>query len=106
LSESSYNATKTDSLGLANNFSSFLYTGYRIKEIHVPYLIIDYIDIASNDLYTYELNTVKFGLGYKYEFNHLLCLKTQLEYQHYTHHTDTHDIHNKFGFRVQLAYGF
>ncbi len=106
LSESSYNATRTDTLGTANNYSSYLYLGFPIKEVHVPYLLVDYIDIAKNDLYSYKLNTMKFGVGYKYEFNHLISLKTQVEYQHYTHDLDAHHIHNKLGFRVQLAYGF
>lgn len=106
LSESSLNTTRTDSLGQANNFSTFLYAGWRIKEKYVPYIFADYLDIAANDLYTYELNVSKFGIGYKHEFSPYICLKTQLEYQYYTHETDIHQVHNNLGIKVQLAYGF
>jgi hypothetical protein len=106
LSESSLNTTRTDSLGQANNFSTFLYAGWRIKEKYVPYIFADYLNIAANDLYTYQLNVSKFGIGYKHEFSPYICLKTQLEYQHYEHETDIHQVHNNLGIKVQLAYGF
>jgi hypothetical protein len=106
LSESSLNLTRTDSLGQANNYSSFLYAGFRIKERHVPYVVLDYIEIDKDDLHTYEFKTAKLGVGYKHEFNHLICLKTQVEYQFYTHNLDDHHLHNKLGVRIQLAYGF
>jgi hypothetical protein len=106
LSESSFNATRTDSLGQANNYSSFLYAGFRIKERHVPYIILDYLKVDKDDLHVYEFETAKVGVGYKHEFNHLICLKTQLEYQMYHHNSDEHHVHNKLGVRLQLAYGF
>jgi hypothetical protein len=106
LSESSINVTKTDSLGTASSYSTYFYAGWRIKDKHVPYLFADYLDIADNDLYSYPLNVSKFGLGYKHEFSPFICLKTQLEYQYYTHTTDEHDVHNNLGIKVQLAYGF
>lgn len=106
LSESSYNLTETDSLGIANNFSTFLYAGYIIKEKHVPYLLIDFIKIAKNDLYTHELGIYKFGLGYKHEFNHLLNVKAQLEYQRFFHGHTEHQQHENIGFKIQFAYGF
>lgn len=106
LSESTYNITDTDSLGTANNFSSFLYAGYIIKDKYVPYVLFDYIDIAQNDLFTHELGIYKFGLGLKYEFNHLLNIKAQLEYQRNSHGNIEHPQHENIGFKVQFAYGF
>jgi hypothetical protein len=106
LSESSINVTRTDTLGQANNYSTFLYAGWRIKEKYVPYIFADYLNVANNDLYTYQLNVSKFGIGYKHEFSPYICLKTQLEYQNYTHDTDNHQVHNNLGIKVQLAYGF
>ncbi|MFN6037139.1 MAG: hypothetical protein ACK452_01630, partial [Bacteroidota bacterium] len=49
LNEFSWNRTRTDSLGYAQNFSNFLYLGYRVKPKLVTYLAADYIDIADND---------------------------------------------------------
>jgi hypothetical protein len=106
LSESSFNRTRTDSLGNANNYASFLYAGYILKEKHIPYIAADYLYVDKRDLYTYELELLKFCLGYKYEFNHLINIKTQLEYMHQLHGHNEHENHNDFGFRVQVAYGF
>ncbi len=106
LSESSLNTTHTDSLGRASSYSTYLYAGWRFKDKHVPYLFGDYLDIADNDLYSYALNVSKFGIGYKHEFSPFISLKTQLEYQYYTHTSDEHHIHNNLGIKVQLAYGF
>jgi hypothetical protein len=106
LSESSFNRTRTDTLGNANNFASFLYAGYILKEKHVPYIVADYLNVNKKDLYTYELELMKLCLGYKYEFNHLINIKTQLEYAHQLHGHVEHEKHNDFGFRVQVAYGF
>lgn len=106
LSESSFNRTRTDTLGNANNFASFLYAGYILKEKHVPYIVADYLHVNKKDLYTYEIELMKFCLGYKYEFNHLINFKTQLEYSHQLHGHVEHEKHNDIGFRVQVAYGF
>ena len=106
LSESSMNVTRTDSLGQANNFSSFLYSGYRLKDHHVPFLFADYVYVAENDLYTHQLEIIKFGLGYKYEFNHLINVKTIFEYEHLLDGHNEHGKHNRLGVRLQLAYGF
>lgn len=106
LSESSYNHTRTDTLGSAHNFASFLYAGYVIKDKHVPYIIADYLNVDKKDLYTYELELLKFCLGYRYEFNHLINLKTQVEYQTQLHGFHDHGAHNDLMLRIQLAYGF
>ena len=106
LSESSYNHTRTDSLGSAHNLASFLYAGYIIKEKHVPYFVADYLNVDKKDLYTYELETLKLVLGYKYEFNHLINIKSQIEYNRQLHGFHDHGTHNDLMFRVQLAYGF
>jgi len=106
LSESSYNHTRTDTLGSAHNFASFLYAGYIIKEKHIPYIVADYLNVSNKDLYTYELELLKLCLGYKYEFSHLINIKAQLEYQQQLHGYHAHGAHNDLMFRVQMAYGF
>lgn len=106
LSESAFNTTRTDSLGLAQNYSSFLYTGYVIREKHTPYFLADYLKVDKKDLYTYPLELLKIGAGYKYEFNHLIHLKSQVEYQFELHDHKDHAAHNNLLFKLQLAYGF
>ena len=106
LSESTFNTTRTDSLGTAQNYSSFLYTGYVIGEKHTPYLLVDYLYVDKKDLYTYPLGLLKAGVGYKYEFSHLIHLKSQLEYQFELHNHKDHGTHNNLLFKLQLAYGF
>jgi hypothetical protein len=80
LSESMFNVTKTDSLGAARNFATFLYTGLKITEKHIPYVIFDYVKVADNDLHTYSKDFTKVALGYRHEFNHLINAKFQLEW--------------------------
>jgi hypothetical protein len=106
LSEATYNATITDTLGRADNIAGFVYTGFRIADKHVPYLIADYIHVADNDLHIYPFSLGKIGIGYKYEFNHLLNLKAQVEYQEQIHNHSGHIAHDQLSFKLQLAYGF
>jgi hypothetical protein len=108
LNEFVYNRTKTDTLGKADNYSNFLYAGWRIKEKHVPYFLVDYIHIDEKDLHAYPIATQKFALGYKHEFTTYINLKTQFEYSKsgMPHDSHSHDIGDNFSFRLQLAYGF
>jgi hypothetical protein len=105
LNEFSYNPTRTDTLGTAHNFSNFTYYGYRIKEKHVPFLTVDLLKIAENDLYTYHYDIMKFSLGYRYEFNELINVKTQIGYSMNLPNSPHNDINN-IEFKVQFAYGF
>jgi len=68
LSESAYNRTKTDSLGISENYSQFVYAGLRFKEKHVAYGLFDYMDMSEKELHTLPINVIKVGLGYKYDF--------------------------------------
>jgi hypothetical protein len=107
LSETSRNFTKTDSLGLSSNLSTFFYLGYVIKEKHIPMITVDYITISKNDLHSTPMEMLKLGLGYRYEFNHLLNVKGMLEY--YFQHQHPNGIGpktNYFAIEMQLAYGF
>ena len=111
LNEFTFNQTKTDINGAANNFSNFSYAGIRFNEKSIPYVLVDYIRIAENDLHTKPAEMMKAGLGYRYEFSYLINLKAQVEYSR-IQQSDTHStpVHSGFsdvlGFRVQLAYGF
>jgi hypothetical protein len=104
LNEFAYNPTHTDTLGFAQNFSNFTYYGYRIKEKHIPFMIVDLLRIAENDLYTYHFDILKLHLGYRYEFNELLSMKAQLGYSKnlFNEHNDINNLEVK----IQFAYGF
>jgi len=107
LNELCYNASQTDTLGLANNISNFTYLGIRIKEKHIPYILVDYIKTAANDLHVYPMEMIKMSVGYRYEFDYLVNLKVQFEYQVRNTSGFISDFKDGiFGGRIQLAYGF
>ena len=110
LNEFVFNITQTDTLGRANNFSNYLYGGYRIKEKHVPYLMTDLLTISNNDLHVSPFNAIRFCVGYRYEISHLINLKFQAErYSNLMHNHDmNHQNHlqTRYDFKVQLSYGF
>jgi hypothetical protein len=108
LNEFVYNRTITDTLGKANNYSNFLYAGLRIKDKHVPYFLVDYLNINEKDLHAYPIITQKVALGYKHEFTTYINLKSQIEYtrSHLPHEKHSHSLGENLSFKVQLAYGF
>jgi hypothetical protein len=106
LNEFSYNMTHTDTLGNANNFSNYTYYGYRIKDKHVPYAIVDLLSIAENDLFTYHYDIMRMWLGYRYEFSETLNVKAQLGYSMNLLQNSPHDPINMLDFKIQFAYGF
>lgn len=108
LSETTYNVNKTDSTGTARNYSQFLYTGLNVSEKSTPYALVDYINIADNDIHVYPLETLKVALGYKYSFSYLLNIKIQMETNWELKHFG-HNHNSKYSgpsLRVQVAYGF
>jgi hypothetical protein len=107
LSESTYNRNKTDSLGVSENYSQFVYAGWRFKEKHVGYGIFDFMDMSERELYSIPINVIKLGLGYKFDFLYNCTIKVQLER---LESGDDHLFHNhnaiSYDLRFQLAYGF
>ncbi|MFN4885606.1 MAG: hypothetical protein ACK5HD_05240 [Bacteroidota bacterium] len=108
LNETTFNSTRTDSLGRANNFAQYLYIGVPVKEVHTPFVYADIIQVANNDLHTYHMGRMKAGVGYRYQFNYHLQLKLQAEYDRMLHTHDNHTVlyDPYFTLRFQLAYGF
>jgi hypothetical protein len=107
LNEYAYNTSRTDSLGEAYNFSNFTYLGYRINEKSIPFILVDYLRIADNDLHVFKNEQLKLAVGYRHEINYLVNVKIQAEHiwsQHENHLIDNHL--GSLGLRVQLAYGF
>jgi len=78
LSESVLNVSRTDSLGRANNISSYLYLGKRLSDRSIPYLVADLIDVSDDELHVAHLDKLFIGLGYRHEFNSQLNLKFQI----------------------------
>ena len=107
LNEFSFNLTHTDTLGTSYNFSNFIYLGYIIKEIHVPYVLFDFISIDINDLHSMPKERLKICFGYKHIFSYLINIKFQLEYESsFTTFLNPTSHMNTLGFNMQLAYGF
>ena len=95
--------SRTDSLGMAQNYSNYLYIGYNIKELHTPYLLCDILKSSDNDLRNGAINKAKFGIGYKYQFTPLLNVKCQLE--RYTANPNwSNPAINHYEFTFQLSY--
>ncbi len=112
LHEFSYNWTHTDSLGTARNVASFAYAGVRLGASTVPYLLIDGLRVADNDLHNYPLRAAKQAVGVRFEFTPMVSLKVQLErsrlaQMHVGHGTNAHAHNGPFthALRLQLAYG-
>jgi hypothetical protein len=119
LNEFLYTSTRTDSLGLAHNYSNYLYLGYRLNDQHIPYVNIDYFQTAKNDLHIYQITEYRLTAGYRHEFSPFVNIKLQLEYTpdmgtkghgNHSHNVDKHHHQKKkgdlFSFKLQLSYGF
>jgi hypothetical protein len=108
LDEFSYNHTQSDSLGGANNFSNFLYAGYRINEKSVPFIQVDFMHISRADLYTYPYNVSQIAIGYRHEFTPYVNLKVEADFQKFDRYTQPSEEsrHHHVKLKVQLAYGF
>ncbi len=109
MSETGYGVNTTDSLGKAENFSSFNYLGVRVRDVNTIYAVADYMHIADNDLHAAPGKQLKTAIGYKYEFSETCNIKFQVERtiaadNHLSHHGDLHV--ERYDFKFQLAYGF
>ena len=104
LDEFSSLITKTDSLGQAYSFSNYLYIGYNIKDKHTPFVLLDLIRSADNDLRNGAFNQIKIGVGLKHEFTSSLSARVQLE--RYTSISNWNNglANNKNEFTVQFSY--
>jgi hypothetical protein len=110
LHELSLNRTKSDSLGIAGNWSSFIYAGYRINNL-VPFVVFDYLDISEKDLHIKSLVSARIAIGARYEFTPYCNIKILAEHlrseelfplpRH--NHPVSPDIYE---LKIQLAYGF
>ncbi|MFN5630103.1 MAG: hypothetical protein ACK48W_12550 [Bacteroidota bacterium] len=108
LNEFSYNMTYSDSLGQSENWSNFLYLGYRIKDKFTPYTVLDIIEISNTELHVAQIDVNRTILGFRYDFSHLVNMKCQLALNNVLKFSNSAHVHqNSFSeFKIQLAYGF
>ncbi len=117
LSESAVNLTRTDSLGHATSFGTYLYMGYNYKEKHTPYVMADFLHIGERDLHSNRVSKMVFSIGYKYEFDAFANIKIQLEQglaspweDHHNgddHSYSHHHLHtpSRTALKIQFSYG-
>lgn len=108
LNEFSYNITNSDSLGQSENWSNFLYLGYRIKDKFTPYAVLDIIEISNTELHVAQIDVNRTILGLRYDFNHLINMKCQFALNNILNISHSAHVHqSSFSeFKIQLAYGF
>ena len=107
LSESLYNFNYSDSLGRANNYSSYTYLGFRLDDNRIPFVVFDITSTDDNELHVAHVHRTQLGLGFRYEFSYLLNLKIQLmrSADFHTHGNPDLPELDKFFLKLQLAYG-
>lgn len=80
LAEGTFAANNAESTGVVNSFTSYLYTGFRIKDKFIPYVRLDYLDYQEEEIYFNKDDTFSFLAGFRYEISYLIVVK--IEYQH------------------------
>ncbi len=109
LLELTLNYSETDTLGTAQNLTSFAYLGYRLNDSNILYSHWDHADIAFNDLHANPLYLNKVALGIRHEFSYLVNVKLEYENYFYRHVEETmhhSNFNNKYEIKFQIAYGF
>lgn len=106
LLEVAANITRTDSLGSAMNTSAFAYYGRRIGPRSMPYVYVDYLDVAPDNLRIQPGTHTRIAVGYRHEFGLFSNLKMELrDWMGDAAHA-SHGHGSRYEFRVQLSYGF
>ena len=80
LTEGTFASNNANSTGVVNSFTSYFYTGIRIKEKFIPYIRLDYLDYQEEEIYFHNEDTFSFLAGLRYEISYLIVVK--MEYQH------------------------
>lgn len=88
------------------NINCFNYLGYKLLNDDVIFSLIDYQNIALNDVHIMPVNQAKLGLGFKKVFSHLLIISFQLEEYLNITRNGINLSHQKSEFKIQVAYGF
>jgi hypothetical protein len=105
LNEFAFIVNRTDSLGVSQSISNYTYLGYKLKDKYVPFVSLDYLQIAKNELHVNPANGLKFSLGFRWDMDPKCNLKIQLEkYGPVPNISDVPGIANKYEIKMQLAY--
>ena len=100
LSEGTFTANSSDSLGTNNSYSAYAYFGVRVKNKIVPYTKVDFLSFDDNEQYysPVDYSSILFGVRYDYTYRAVF----KLEFQH------TFDELAKAGNSIkgQIAVGF
>ena len=80
LAEGTLASNNASSTGMVNSFTSYLYTGIKIKEKFVSYIRLDYLTYDEEEIYFKKDNTTSIIGGFRYEISFLIVVK--IEYQH------------------------
>jgi hypothetical protein len=103
LAEGSLAINHTDSLGDKTTNAYYIYGGYRIKDILIPYVRYDYVWYTKGEMfYSTPNNTEAIAGGLRYEMNYLTSIK--LEYQYKRSFTTKYLYTNNVF--LQIAIGF
>jgi len=110
LHEFCLNKTRSDSLGMADNFSAYIYAGYRLNKL-VPFVVVDYIDISDRDLHVNPLVYSRLAAGVRYEFNPYCNVKILAERlaseEWFSPKAHNHAaLPEVYELKIQFAYGF
>jgi len=113
LYESAYNRSKTDTLGMAHNFSNYIYIGYKITDNLIPLIGYDMIDVDKKDVHISSFVQENLFAGIRYEFNYRFNLKAIVMQKsnssllfNKSHAHMGHNMSNSTEFKIQFAYGF
>ncbi len=104
LNEAGYQRSYSDSTGfeMAQDFTNFVYIGYRFTEISTSYAILDLLEISEKNLGAKRGTPRKIGVGYRREFSPYANIKAQLVQ---TSPIETTQKKSR-SFELQLSYGF
>jgi len=104
LNEFSMVSSRSDTLGVAEGYCNYLYIGYNIKEKYTPYILLDMLKNENNELRNGLVNQLKYGVGYKHQFNPLINLKCQIERYTFNPNWANNSTSNYYEFILQLSY--
>jgi len=80
LAEGTFATNHAESTGTVNSFSSYIYTGWRVKEKWVPYVRFDYLKYNDGEIFYEKDDTTSIIVGMRLEVSFLVVVK--MEYQH------------------------
>jgi hypothetical protein len=100
LAEVTWGRNQSSTAGSSNALGYYAYAGIKMKDNLIPYVRVDKIGIANDEVYFQKNDRTAYIAGIRYEINYLAVLK--VEYQH--NKTEIAGITNQVA--AQVAIGF